>query len=62
MMRYTIVYFLSLHSSKPYASARGSFKRPFYERDKALSAYFLELSGWERAHQSATLCTPRCAP
>jgi glycine cleavage system aminomethyltransferase T/glycine/D-amino acid oxidase-like deaminating enzyme len=48
------IYNPPVHNREPYSAARGIFKSPFYEREKALGAYFMELSGWERAHGYAS--------
>jgi glycine/D-amino acid oxidase-like deaminating enzyme len=48
------IYNPPVHTREPYGSARGIYKSPFYEREKALGAYFMELSGWERAHGYAS--------
>jgi glycine cleavage system aminomethyltransferase T len=48
------IYNPPVHTREPYGSARGIYKSPFHEREKALGAYFMELSGWERAHGYAS--------
>ena len=48
------IYNPPVHNREPYSAGRGIFKSPFYEREKALGAYFMELSGWERAHGYAS--------
>src|SRR5438093_701440 len=35
---------------EPYATGRNVKRSPFYEREKELGGYFMELGGWERAH------------
>jgi hypothetical protein len=35
---------------EPYATGRNIRRSPFWEREKALGGYFMELGGWERAH------------
>jgi glycine cleavage system aminomethyltransferase T/glycine/D-amino acid oxidase-like deaminating enzyme len=44
------IYYPAVHPREPYATSRGLFKSPFYEREKELGGYFMELGGWERAH------------
>ncbi|QND43475.1 FAD-dependent oxidoreductase (plasmid) [Rhizobium leguminosarum bv. viciae] len=44
------IYFPAVHTREPYASGRNAKRSPFYEREKELGGYFMELGGWERAH------------
>ena len=44
------VYNPAVHPREPYATGRNIRRSPFYEREKALGGYFMELGGWERAH------------
>lgn len=44
------VYNPAVHPREPYATGRNVKRSPFYEREKALGGYFMELGGWERAH------------
>ena len=44
------IYFPAVHPREPYASGRNVKRSPFYEREKELGGYFMELGGWERAH------------
>ncbi len=44
------IYNPAVHNREPYSKGRGIRKSPFYEREKALGAYFMEAAGWERAH------------
>ncbi len=44
------IYFPAIHPREPYVSSRGVKRSPFYEREKELGGYFMELGGWERAH------------
>ncbi|HEY6629996.1 MAG TPA: FAD-dependent oxidoreductase [Rhizobiaceae bacterium] len=44
------VYNPAVHPREPYATGRGVRRSPFYEREKELGGYFMELGGWERAH------------
>lgn len=48
------VYNPPVHNREPYTAARGIRKSPFYEREKELGGYFMELAGWERAHGYAS--------
>ncbi|MGO7580523.1 dehydrogenase, partial [Rhizobium ruizarguesonis] len=43
------IYFPAVHTREPYASGRKAKRSPFYEREKELGGYFMELGGWERA-------------
>ena len=42
--------FPAVHTREPYATGRNVKRSPFYEREKELGGYFMELGGWERAH------------
>jgi glycine cleavage system aminomethyltransferase T/glycine/D-amino acid oxidase-like deaminating enzyme len=44
------VYNPAVHPREPFATGRNVKHSPFYEREKALGGYFMELGGWERAH------------
>ena len=44
------VYNPAVHPREPYATGRNIRRSPFYEREKELGGYFMELGGWERAH------------
>ncbi|WP_127904359.1 GcvT family protein [Solirhodobacter olei] len=44
------IYNPPVHPREPFAGGRGIRRSPFYEREKALGGYFMELGGWERAH------------
>ena len=44
------VYNPAVHPREPYATGRNIKRSPFYEREKELGGYFMELGGWERAH------------
>ena len=44
------IYNPPVHPREPFAGARGIRRSPFYEREKELGGYFMELGGWERAH------------
>jgi glycine cleavage system aminomethyltransferase T/glycine/D-amino acid oxidase-like deaminating enzyme len=44
------VYNPAVHPREPYTTGRNVKHSPFYEREKALGGYFMELGGWERAH------------
>lgn len=44
------VYTPAVHPREPYATGRNIKRSPFYEREKELGGYFMELGGWERAH------------
>jgi glycine cleavage system aminomethyltransferase T/glycine/D-amino acid oxidase-like deaminating enzyme len=44
------VYNPAVHPREPYATGRNVRRSPFYEREKDLGGYFMELGGWERAH------------
>ncbi|PZR77739.1 MAG: dehydrogenase, partial [Stutzerimonas stutzeri] len=44
------IYNPPVHPREPFAGGRGIRQSPFYEREKELGGYFMELGGWERAH------------
>ena len=44
------VYNPAVHPREPYATGRNIRRSPFWEREKELGGYFMELGGWERAH------------
>lgn len=44
------IYNPAVHPREPYARGRDVRRSPFYEREKELGAYFMEVGGWERAH------------
>jgi glycine cleavage system aminomethyltransferase T/glycine/D-amino acid oxidase-like deaminating enzyme len=44
------IYFPAVHPREPYATGRSVKRSPFYERERELGGYFMELGGWERAH------------
>ena len=44
------IYFPAVHPREPYGTGRNTKRSPFYEREKELGGYFMELGGWERAH------------
>lgn len=44
------VYNPAIHPREPYGTGRNIKRSPFYEREKELGGYFMELGGWERAH------------
>ena len=48
------IYNPAVHNREPYTKGRGLRQSPFYEREKALGAYFMEAAGWERAHGYAS--------
>lgn len=48
------IYNPPVHTREPYTAARNLRKSPFWEREKALGAYFMEAAGWERAHGYAS--------
>jgi len=48
------IYNPAVHSREPYAKSRDLKRSPFYAREKALGGYFMEISGWERAHGYAS--------
>ena len=48
------IYNPAVHPREPFAGGRGVRRSPFYEREKDLGGYFMELGGWERAHGYAS--------
>ncbi|MFC5386430.1 FAD-dependent oxidoreductase [Aquamicrobium segne] len=44
------VYNPAVHPREPFSGGRNIRRSPFYEREKELGGYFMELGGWERAH------------
>jgi glycine cleavage system aminomethyltransferase T/glycine/D-amino acid oxidase-like deaminating enzyme len=48
------IYNPPVHNREPYTAARGEHRSPFYEREKELGGYFMEVAGWERAHGYAS--------
>ncbi len=48
------IYNPAVHPREPFAGGRGMRRSPFYEREKELGGYFMELGGWERAHGYAS--------
>ena len=44
------VYNPAVHPREPFSKGRDIRRSPFWEREKALGAHFMELGGWERAH------------
>lgn len=44
------VYNPPVHPREPFEGGRNIRRSPFYEREKELGGYFMELGGWERAH------------
>jgi len=48
------IYNPAVHNREPYTAARGLFRSPFHEREKALGGHFMEIAGWERAHGYAS--------
>ena len=48
------IYTPAVHPREPFAGGRGVRRSPFYEREKELGGYFMELGGWERAHGYAS--------
>ena len=44
------IYNPAVHPREPYDTGRNVRRSPFYEREKELGGYFMELGGWERAH------------
>jgi len=44
------VYNPPVHPREPFSGGRNIRRSPFYEREKELGGYFMELGGWERAH------------
>ena len=48
------IYNPAVHPREPYEGGRSVRRSPFYEREKELGGYFMELGGWERAHGYAS--------
>jgi glycine cleavage system aminomethyltransferase T/glycine/D-amino acid oxidase-like deaminating enzyme len=48
------IYNPPVHNREPYTKGRDIRRSPFWEREKALGAYFMEAAGWERAHGYAS--------
>jgi len=48
------IYNPAVHNREPYTKGRGLRRSPFYEREQALGAHFMEAAGWERAHGYAS--------
>ncbi|MGD9871509.1 MAG: FAD-dependent oxidoreductase [Thauera sp.] len=48
------IYNPPVHTREPYTAARGLRRSPFWPREQALGAHFMELAGWERAHGYAS--------
>ena len=48
------IYNPAVHPTEPYSKARGVFRSPFHERERALGGHFMEAAGWERAHGYAS--------
>lgn len=44
------IYNPAVHPREPFAGGRDVRRSPFYERERELGGYFMELGGWERAH------------
>lgn len=44
------IYNPPVHPREPFGNGRDIRRSPFYEREKELGGYFMELGGWERAH------------
>ena len=44
------IYNPPVHPREPFSGGRGIRRSPFWEREKELGGYFMELGGWERAH------------
>lgn len=44
------IYNPPVHPREPFEGGRNIRRSPFYEREKELGGYFMELGGWERAH------------
>lgn len=44
------IYNPAVHPREPFAGGRDVRRSPFWEREVALGAHFMELGGWERAH------------
>jgi glycine cleavage system aminomethyltransferase T/glycine/D-amino acid oxidase-like deaminating enzyme len=48
------IYNPPVHNREPYTKGRDIRRSPFWEREKALGGYFMEVAGWERAHGYAS--------
>jgi glycine cleavage system aminomethyltransferase T/glycine/D-amino acid oxidase-like deaminating enzyme len=48
------IYNPPVHNREPYTAARSLRRSPFWEREKELGGYFMEVAGWERAHGYAS--------
>lgn len=48
------IYNPAVHNREPYTKGRGLRRSPFYDREVALGAHFMEAAGWERAHGYAS--------
>ena len=48
------IYNPPVHNREPYSKGRNLRSAPSYIREKELGAYFMEISGWERAHGYAS--------
>ncbi|MGF1560572.1 MAG: FAD-dependent oxidoreductase [Geminicoccaceae bacterium] len=48
------IYNPAVHPREPFGGGRDVRRSPFYEREKELGGYFMELGGWERAHGYAS--------
>jgi len=48
------IYNPAVHPREPFSGGRDVRRSPFYEREKELGGYFMELGGWERAHGYAS--------
>ncbi|OQM77473.1 GcvT family protein [Manganibacter manganicus] len=44
------IYNPAVHPREPFSKGRNVRRSPFWEREKELGGYFMELGGWERAH------------
>ena len=44
------IYNPAVHDREPYSKGRSLRRSPFWSRENELGGYFMELSGWERAH------------
>ncbi|MCP3690197.1 MAG: FAD-dependent oxidoreductase [Gammaproteobacteria bacterium] len=48
------IYNPAVHNREPYSKGRNLRRSPFWAREQELGGYFMELSGWERAHGYAS--------
>lgn len=48
------IYNPAVHNREPYTKGRGLRQSPFFAREVALGAHFMEAAGWERAHGYAS--------